>query len=192
MEIPSDIYRTLESLTEIQCTIDEAAAFLRMSSASFKKMIKEDPVAKEIWERGAAKGRASLRRLQWRHAMGFGPQAVAMTVHLSKHWLGETDKSQLEIGGTININSGVRSATDIMLDGIKTSLLSQQETIELAELCDLIDESGVASLKTSERIRFFTLVNKGTPPPEAEQSEEEQKMDTVPALPSPAPENRAV
>lgn len=176
-------YRQVEMLAELQCTIEEAAAALKVSVAQFKKRLASDPRFKEIWERSPAIGRVSLRRLQLRHASGFGPHAVAMTIHLAKHWLGETDKTNVEISGNLNINAN-RTATDIMLDGIKAELLSKEETIELAELCDMVDESGVQSLTTSQRVRFFSLVNKGSPPVE-EEAESYQPNEKLRALPLP-------
>ena len=176
-------YEKLEVLAQVQCTVEEAAAAMDISPATFKKRLNADPKMKEIWDRGAPKGRVSLRRLQWQHARGFGPHAVAMTVHLSKHWLGEHDKQNLDINANININAN-RTATDIMLDNIKTELLSKEETIELAELCDLVDESNLASLTTSQRIRFFSLVNKGSPTVE----EEAEQAPALLALPMPKAE----
>ena len=177
-------YEKLEVLAQVQCTVEEAAAAMDISPATFRKKLNADPKMKENWDRGAPKGRVSLRRLQWQHARGFGPHAVAMTVHLSKHWLGEHDKQNLDINANININAN-RTATDIMLDNIKPELLSKEETIELAELCDLVDEKKLESLSTAQRVRFFSLINKGSPTVE-EEAEQQAEQDAVPlALPMP-------
>jgi hypothetical protein len=173
-------------MASLQCTIEEASGALKVSPSAFKKKLAENPHLKEIWERAPAQGRVELRRLQWRHANGFGPQAVAMTMHLSKHWLGEHDKAQLDVNANINLNTH-RSATDIMLDNIKAELLSKEEQIELAELCDLVDEHTMSSLTTAQRVRFFSLVNKGAP----NEAEEEAREDDSISLMLPAPDKKA-
>jgi hypothetical protein len=49
---------------------------------------------RDVWEQGKAERRIALRRLQWRHAQGTGSSAVQMTIHLSKHWLGEAHETR--------------------------------------------------------------------------------------------------
>lgn len=89
---PSDINRDqLEGLARLFCTIDEAAAFFKVSKRTMIRHLKKKDVA-EAWERGKQTGRLSLRRLQWQHANGTGSSAVQMTIHMSKHQLGETDR----------------------------------------------------------------------------------------------------
>jgi hypothetical protein len=46
----------------------------------------------EAWEKGQAVGAVALRQLQWKHAKRPDASGVAMTIHLSKHRLGEHDK----------------------------------------------------------------------------------------------------
>ena len=89
---PSDIPAAqLEGLARLNATIEEAAAFFKVSKRTLLRHLKKKEMA-EAWERGKQGGRLSLRRLQWQHANGTGSSAVQMTIHLSKHWLGETDK----------------------------------------------------------------------------------------------------
>ena len=173
----------LKFMAQLQCTIDEAAGQLDISPATFRKMLSENMHLKEIWERGPAKGRVSLRRQQFQQASGFSPQAVAMAIHLGKHWLGQHDKSNVEISGNLNINTN-RTASDIMLDNIKTELLLKEEQVELAELCDLVDERRLESLSTAQRVRFFSLINKGTPTAPEEEAQHDEKVVML-ALPMP-------
>ena len=89
---PSEIPRDqLEQLARLNCTMEEAAAFFKVSKRTMTRHMKKKDVA-EAWERGRQTGKLSLRRLQWQHANGTGSSAVQMTIHLSKHWLGETDR----------------------------------------------------------------------------------------------------
>lgn len=92
----------LERLARLNCTIDEAAAFFKCTKRTLLRYLddkKRGPAFREAWERGKQEGRLSLRRLQWRHANGSGSSSVQMTIHLSKHWLGETEKAALELTG---------------------------------------------------------------------------------------------
>lgn len=91
----------LETLARLHCTVDEAAAVLKCCKRTLLRYLDpkaRDPKYREAWERGRASGKASLRRLQWQHANGSGSSAVQMTIHLSKHWLGETEKALGEEG----------------------------------------------------------------------------------------------
>ena len=90
--------RMLEQLASIGCTIEEAAGVIGCGRRTLFDRLK-DPELKEVWETGQLKGKVSLRRLQWRHANGSGSSAVNMTIHLSKHRLGETDKAAFELSG---------------------------------------------------------------------------------------------
>jgi hypothetical protein len=102
----------LERLAQIHCTIDEAAAVLGCSKSTIIRYLKE-PGNQERWDAGREKGRASLRRLQWQHANGTGASAVTMTVHLSKHWLGETEKVLQEVTG----KDGTPFSLNVIIDG---------------------------------------------------------------------------
>jgi hypothetical protein len=173
----------LKFMAQLQCTIEEAAGQLDMSPATFRKTLSENMHLKEIWERGPAKGRVSLRRQQFQQASGFSPQAVAMAIHLGKHWLGQIDKQNIEVSGNINLSAN-RTASDIMLDNIKPELLLKEEQVELAELCDLVDEHRLESLSTAQRVRFFSLINKGTPVSAEEEARRDEKVVML-ALPMP-------
>lgn len=81
----------LQALAQINCTIEEAAAVLKCGVRTLKGRLKRPEYA-EAWERGALLGKVSLRRLQWRHASGTGSSAVNMTIHLSRHRLGEIER----------------------------------------------------------------------------------------------------
>jgi hypothetical protein len=88
----------LKALAEIQCTIEEAAAVLGVSKSLLLRRLKDTNI-KASWETGQAIGRVSLRRLQFRHAKMPNSAGVSMTIHLSKHHLGQTEKSLVEMSG---------------------------------------------------------------------------------------------
>jgi hypothetical protein len=90
----------LKRLAQIGCTIEEAAVVLGCGRRTLFDRMKAEPELKEVWDDGQLLGKVSLRRLQWRHANGSGSSAVNMTIHLSKHRLGEveTHKHQGAVG----------------------------------------------------------------------------------------------
>jgi hypothetical protein len=88
----------LERLARLLCTEDEAASFFDCNVRTIKRYLNRAEF-REAWDKGRSYGRLSLRRLQWRHASGTGNSAVQMTIHLSKHWLGESEKVLAELSG---------------------------------------------------------------------------------------------
>ena len=88
----------LEKLAALACTVEEAATVLDVSKRTLLRRLRE-PKYKRVWEGGRNKGNISLRRLQWTKAQSNAPSSVAMVIHLSKHRLGETDKSLVEMTG---------------------------------------------------------------------------------------------
>jgi len=79
-------------LCQLQCTEVELAAFFGCTKRTIIRKLK-DPKYRELFDLGKAKGRISLRRLQWRHAQQAGSAGVNMTIHLSKHWLKEYERT---------------------------------------------------------------------------------------------------
>ncbi|MBV9982275.1 hypothetical protein [Bradyrhizobium sp.] len=88
----------LERLGALQPTVEEVAAFFKCTKRTMIEKLKNDTL-KEALERGKQVGRLNLRRIQMRHAQGTGSGAVNMSIHLGKHWLGQTDRSLLELTG---------------------------------------------------------------------------------------------
>lgn len=100
---------SLERMAMMQCTNQEMAAILGMSARTFGLKIKEDPVFAETIERGREIGKVNLRMLQQRHAEGEGGPAVNMTMHLSKHVLGQFDKP-VDTHSTVDVKIELISA----------------------------------------------------------------------------------
>ena len=88
----------LEKLGALHATTEEVAAFFGCEKRTIISRLKE-PALKLAFENGKQNGKLNLRRLQLRLAQGTGSGAVNMTIHLSKHLLGQTDKSLLELTG---------------------------------------------------------------------------------------------
>lgn len=85
----------LKRLCELQCSLDEIAAAFFISVDQLKKLIDKDPAIKAAIEYGQSTGKISLRRKQFRLASS----SASMAIHLGKQYLGQTDKSSLEVSG---------------------------------------------------------------------------------------------
>lgn len=88
----------LEKLGALHATLEEVAGFYGCAKRTVQLHLKDAELLL-AFENGKAKGKLNLRRLQMRHAQGAGSGAVNMTIHLSKHLLGQTDRSLVEMSG---------------------------------------------------------------------------------------------
>lgn len=95
--------RLLRALAAIGANLDEISAAMaadgcKLSVLTLKRRLQE-PEYRDIWEAGRSKFKVSLRRLQARHAKMASSAGVQMTIHMSKHHLGESEKSLIEVSG---------------------------------------------------------------------------------------------
>jgi len=120
----------LLQMAQAHFTLEEVAAVMKISERTVIRKLKESPL-KEIWEQGKAMGRASLRRLQWKHAQMTNSAGVTMSIHLSKHWLGETEKAALEVTGRIDsaIEVSVRDRLSSKLEALNKRISSRVDGI---------------------------------------------------------------
>ena len=91
----------LKTLCRIQCTLAEMAAVLEVDKSTLSRRYATDI---ENWR---ADGRTSLRRAQWKKALGGNP---TMLIWLGKQELGQKDRSDwtsadLPIKAYINVNT---------------------------------------------------------------------------------------
>jgi len=84
--------RQVYELAKLGCTQCEAASVLGIDHRTFKRRLQES-VFYHAWEQGQAVGAVALRQLQWKHAKRPDASGVAMTIHMSKHMLGQNDKA---------------------------------------------------------------------------------------------------
>lgn len=92
----------LERLASIQCTDAEIAAVLGVSTDTLARRKTADTNFVNALESGKAKGRATLRRLQWQRATN---GSDTMLIWLGKQTLNQTDRAQLTgaDGGALQI-----------------------------------------------------------------------------------------
>lgn len=76
-------YEAVKKLANIQCTQDEIAGFLGISTRTFQR----DEKCMELYNQGRENGKISLRRMQWRHA----EKSASMAIFLGKQYLGQRD-----------------------------------------------------------------------------------------------------
>ena len=75
----------VESLAGVGCTVEEIAAELRISARTLQRREKQKAFGAAM-ERGRARGRASLRRAQWKSAQAGN---VTAQIWLGKQMLGQ-------------------------------------------------------------------------------------------------------
>lgn len=101
-------YITVEKLAKIQCTQQEIASFLEIGLRTLQR----DEKFKEIFEAAREKGKASLRRIQWKHA----EKSASMAMFLGKQYLGQRDNLEVTNEAEINKVSELLSKIE---EGIK-------------------------------------------------------------------------
>lgn len=87
--------KQLEALASIFCTKEEAASVLGIGSKALYRALAERPGLAEVWNNGAQKARASLRRKQ----MTLADRFPAMAIWLGKVHLKQKDVTAHELSG---------------------------------------------------------------------------------------------
>lgn len=87
-------YATVEKLANIQCTQDEIASFIGVSTRTLQR----DEQFMELFNKGRESGKMSLRRIQWKHA----EKSASMAIWLGKQYLGQKDN--IEVANTDELN----------------------------------------------------------------------------------------
>ena len=84
----------VEDLGKIQSTHSELAAVLGVSIETVKRRLKDDPEFCAAYEKGLENGKSSLRRIQWKSALGGN---TTMQIWLGKQYLGQQDRQTTEV-----------------------------------------------------------------------------------------------
>lgn len=97
-EMTDEEFDRVIGMIRIQCTAEEIAGVLSVSSDTLDRRIKErgEIGFAELYKKHASFGKASLRRLQWRAAEAGNP---TMLIWLGKQVLGQSDKQAIEHTG---------------------------------------------------------------------------------------------
>lgn len=89
-------YATVEKLANIQCTQEEIASFIGISTRTLQR----DEQFMELFNKGRESGKMSLRRIQWKHA----EKSASMAIWLGKQYLGQKDIIEASTTGETKIN----------------------------------------------------------------------------------------
>lgn len=100
-------YNAVEKLANIQCTQQEIASFLDISLRTLQR----DEEFMRLYDQGRENGKASLRRIQWKHA----EKSASMAMFLGKQYLGQRDN--LEVSNTEELNK-VKELLEKIEDGV--------------------------------------------------------------------------
>jgi hypothetical protein len=118
--IPID-WNLVSQLCHIQCTGPEISAVTNIDEDTFTNRCKTDNGCEfsEYIKKHSQNGKASLRRAQWKKAIGQPAQYdddgnkivdevrpdTAMQIFLGKNMLGQTDRQEVDHSGTVNVIS---------------------------------------------------------------------------------------
>ena len=86
--------RQVEDLGKIQSTHSELAAVLGCSLDTVKDRLRNDPEFSTAYQKGLEHGKSSLRRIQWKNALGGN---TTMQIWLGKQYLGQQDRRVTEV-----------------------------------------------------------------------------------------------
>lgn len=95
---------TVEGLCKIHCTGEEIAAIINVSYDTLERAIKREKKSDfaDYYKKHSSSGKASLRRRQFKSALDDGN--VTMQIWLGKQYLGQTDKSDLNLKANVQLN----------------------------------------------------------------------------------------
>lgn len=93
---PELLLQVLRGLGRLHCTEEEIIAFLGISAAEWREIVKADPTIMAMYAYGQTQGKMAIRRKQMQRAMS---GSDAMLKHVGRHVLGQHDKLTVHNGG---------------------------------------------------------------------------------------------
>jgi hypothetical protein len=105
-----------ERSASIGCTTDEIATLLGIGRRTLHDRMKLEPEIQAAIDRGRDKGRATLRRAQWKSAMAGN---TTMQIWLGKQMLGQRDRHEVDgqVSGDINVTVRLISTKPREIEG---------------------------------------------------------------------------
>lgn len=91
-------WQLVDNLCFIHCTVDEICQVLTLPKKVLDEFCKKEhevPIGEYVANRQLT-GNVSLRRRQWDQAKAGNTK---MQIHLGKHWLGQTEQTEIKLGG---------------------------------------------------------------------------------------------
>ena len=119
--------RLVEDLGKIQSTHGELAAVLGCHLETVRDRLRNDPEFCAAYEKGLENGKSSLRRIQWKAALGGN---TTMQIWLGKQYLSQRDMHSAELTGAkgeplipAHIVTGMDESTRSLLRELRGRLL---------------------------------------------------------------------
>ena len=128
----------LEELAAIQCTEAEIAAVMGIGRATIERKLRI-PEYREAFERGKARGRASLRRMQFKLAQDGNP---ALCIWLGKQLLGQREMVGLSDpeGGPIKVERSQDELLARIADMARRIGLPETRQIDTIEITGVVED----------------------------------------------------
>ena len=101
-----------EKLCNYQCTNEEIASWFGLAEITIEKKMALEPF-KTLRENGRVRGRACIRRQMFQHMTLPNSAGVNAAIHLSKFYLGQTERHAIEISGQLDSNIEVTARTRV-------------------------------------------------------------------------------
>lgn len=108
--------KLFENLCAIFCTKDEIASVMECSEDTISRWCQSEygESFADIYKKKSGKGKASLRRLQFKAAEAGN---TSLLIFLGKNYLGQSDRTEVEVPDTqINIKVSAADESDIETD----------------------------------------------------------------------------
>ena len=141
--------RLVEDLGKIQSTHSELAAVLGCHLDTVKDRLKNDPEFSAAYEKGLENGKSSLRRIQWKAALGGN---TTMQIWLGKQYLSQRDMHSAELTGAkgeplipAQMVTGLDESTRTLLRELRGRLPrtgGEQDTLPVSATLLSLPESG--------------------------------------------------
>ena len=148
--------RLVEDLGKIQSTHSELAAVLNVSIETVKRRLKEDPEFCAAYEKGLEHGKSSLRRIQWKAALGGN---TTMQIWLGKQYLSQRDMHSAELTGAkgeplipAHIVTGMDESTRSLLRELRGRLLETAAPLALPAPRPSLEMSEDAAALAGEQV----------------------------------------
>jgi hypothetical protein len=116
----------LEKLCSLQCTDEEIAAWFKVTTRTIERRRKVQAF-RDVMERGKAKGRISVRRMQMKM---LEEGNATMGVWLGKQLLGQTDQLQYQVNAPQNIILCLPRPSADLLEAATRNALERRRLLE--------------------------------------------------------------
>ena len=87
----AQMLRVVEELSSLSCFQEDAAKVVGTATTTFKRRLARDEELAEVWERGRARAKMSLRMKQFKLAS----RSAAMAIFMGKNYLGQSSEPLL-------------------------------------------------------------------------------------------------